>query len=314
MIPYVSTLPQRRIYTSPHKVPSSLKTSENDQIREKIADTNSNRSSYALATNKAQFVTFVKENKRMQESTDCKSNSPSEFKYNSENNTSILFPRSKAVQSFKKFKLFKETSEPTTIQIRLDKIFHNLDEKENHPKNDLTNNEIKRENCIPSDGKFFSKTIFNRKVNKDETPQDCHLDKTFILSSLTKSEGVSLNFSHFSSINSFESDENLISSNSDFRILGKNCESNSKKKLNHYLTPFIHNPKENKRPRCVENSNNMYNHRDLPKGKENNEKFKIALINNKLKKEEIPVFNSDFGKKRCYRELCMLNNLLFLYR
>jgi len=304
MIPNVSTLPQRRIYTSPHKDLSSHKTSEINQFREKIDYSNPNRSSYALATNKPQLVTFIKENKRIQESTNFKSNSRSDFKDNSENNTSILLSRSKPVKAFKNFNLLNESSESATIQICLDKMFQNLVEKENNLTNDSKIYDIKRENCMDSHGKFSSKTILNRNVNEDETPQENNLDEAFILSSLTKTDNVFINFSQISSINSFESEENYISSNSDFRILENNSEFNSKKKLNPFLTPFINNPKRNKILPFNQNFNNNYNHRDLPKGKENNENYKLNLINKKFKKEENPPFNSDFGKKRCYRELC----------
>lgn len=56
-----------------------------------------------------------------------------------------------------------------------------------------------------------------------------------------------------------------------------------------------------------------FNHKLLPLGKENNENFKINLINKKLKKIELPPYSTDFCRKRTYMELSKIKLILSFF-
>jgi hypothetical protein len=53
----------------------------------------------------------------------------------------------------------------------------------------------------------------------------------------------------------------------------------------------------------------LYNNAQLPVGKENDENYKICMINNNYKKDIYPRFDSDFCKKRVYSQLIISDKI-----
>jgi hypothetical protein len=290
--------PKKRISLSPQK-PISRNISDSN-----IIQTKPDRNSMTIEKT-IKLVTFIKENNNRQVSTNFKSTAtPKNPTYinNSDNYNSNKF---KAIDCFKEI---NSNSEPTLIKIKLETKFEesqlissNFKEINKTEIMNIGTNSTRKVECNSRFSEVNHMLIGSLNSSDSKFPQVVEdgthfsLNKAFILDSFTDME--SLSFSQISSIEKLIEGENAFSIRGNDLLLKDINQDNKEVKeqitlINDHHKNLVHRRREFN-----------YNHKDLPIGKENNEKYKLSLINRKFKKDENPPFNSDFGKKRIYRNL-----------